>query len=492
MLYTSTRNNQINATSAEAIVQGLSLEGGLFVPQDMPTISADELNLLAGMDYIARADYILSKFLTAKGGWASDDVQQCAAAAYTGTFRHADVAPVVALDDNTDVLELYHGPTCAFKDMALQIMPRLLTRAAQREKPDRELCILVATSGDTGKAALEGFADVPGTRIVVYYPDDGVSPVQKRQMTTQAGENVRVVAVRGNFDDTQNGVKAIFGDSDFVAKAAAEGTDFTSANSINWGRLVPQIVYYFSAYCDLMNSKKITLGEAVNFVVPTGNFGNILAGWYAKQMGLPVHKLVCASNQNRVLADFFAGGTYDRNRPFFCTSSPSMDILISSNLERLLFLLSGQDSAVTADWMQQLAKQGSYVVPVDLLAKLQTEFFGSACDEQQCAAAIAKAWQQQGYLSDPHTAVALHVLDEYRAKTGDQTRSVVVSTASPFKFAGSVLAALGKTVPENEFEALDLLAQVGGVEIPAPLCGLQEKAERFTEVCDKEDMVRYI
>lgn len=492
MLYTSTRNNQINATSAEAIVQGLSPEGGLFVPRNMPAVNAQELAMLAGMNYIARADCILSKFLTAQGGWAVGEVRDCAAAAYGGTFRHEDVAPVVALDDNTDVLELYHGPTCAFKDMALQMMPRLLTRAAQREKPGRELCILVATSGDTGKAALDGFADVPGTRIVVYYPDDGVSPVQKRQMTTQAGDNVRVVAVRGNFDDTQNGVKAIFGDADFVAKAAAEGTDFTSANSINWGRLVPQIVYYFSAYCDLLNSKKITQGELINFVVPTGNFGNILAGWYAKQMGLPVHKLICASNANRVLADFFGTGEYDRNRPFYCTSSPSMDILISSNLERLLFLLSGQNSAVTANWMQQLSQSGSYAVPADLLAALQDEFYGSACDETQCAAALKKAWQQQNYLSDPHTAVALHVLDEYRAKTGDNTRSVVVSTASPFKFAGSVLAALGETVPEDEFKALDLLAQVGGVEIPAPLCGLQEKAERFTEVCDKEDMVQYI
>ncbi|MCL2194680.1 MAG: threonine synthase [Oscillospiraceae bacterium] len=492
MLYTSTRNNNIEVTSAEAIVQGLSSEGGLFVPRCMPSVNAEELGMLAGMDYIARADYILSKFLTAQGGWAAGEVRDCAAAAYGGTFRHADTAPVVTLDDNTDVLELYHGPTCAFKDMALQIMPRLLTRAAQREKPDRELCILVATSGDTGKAALDGFADVPGTRIVVYYPDDGVSPVQKRQMTTQAGDNVHVVAVRGNFDDTQNGVKAIFGDGEFIAKAAAEGTDFTSANSINWGRLVPQIVYYFSAYCDLMNSRKITPGEVVNFVVPTGNFGNILAGWYAKQMGLPVHKLVCASNANRVLADFFAGGTYDRNRPFYCTSSPSMDILISSNLERLLFLLSGQNSAVTADWMAQLSQSGSYAVPADLLAALQGEFYGSACDEAQCAAAIAKAWRERGYLSDPHTAVALHVLEEYRAVTGDQTRSVVVSTASPFKFVGSVLAALGETMPENEFDALDVLAKVAGVQIPAPLRGLQEKPERFTEVCDKEDMAQYI
>jgi len=495
MLYTSTRNNQINATSAQAIVQGLSPEGGLFVPRDIPAVTVDELTALAGMDYIARAEYILSKFLTAQGGWVSDDVLQCATAAYQDTFRHEDVAPVVALDDNTDVLELYHGPTCAFKDMALQIMPRLLTRAAQREKPGRELCILVATSGDTGKAALEGFADVPGTRIVVYYPDDGVSPVQKRQMTTQVGDNVRVVAVRGNFDDTQNGVKAIFGDGDFIAKAAAEGTDFTSANSINWGRLVPQIVYYFSAYCDLMNSKKITQGEAVNFVVPTGNFGNILAGWYAKQMGLPVNKLVCASNANCVLTDFLETGKYDRIREFTSTTSPSMDILISSNLERLLFLLSDCDSAVTADWMAQLSKQGSYVIPQTLHAALQKEFDGYCCSEEECDIAIKKAWEQQGYLSDPHTAVALHALDEYRKDTGDKTRSVVVSTASPFKFAGSVLKALDaldETEPEDEFKALDMLASLANMEIPAPLCGLQQKPERFTEVCDKEQMAAYI
>ena len=492
MLYTSTRDNRVAVTCAKAIADGLSREGGLFLPRHIPKVYLMELGSLAEMDYIERAEYVLSKFLTSVGKWERDEILACAKAAYTGTFSSKAVAPVKKLDDNTEILELFHGPTCAFKDLALQIMPRLLTAAAQKVKPDQELVILVATSGDTGKAALEGFRDVPGTKIVVFYPEQGVSPVQKRQMTTQAGKNVRVVAVRGNFDDTQNGVKSIFGNREYQMAAAARGQEFTSANSINWGRLVPQIVYYFSAYCDLMNKGSIRAGDRINFVVPTGNFGNILAGWYAKQMGLPIKKLICASNQNRVLADFFQSGAYDRNRPFHLTSSPSMDILISSNLERLLYLAARQDSAATAERMRQLALEGRYQISPLMHQQLQKEFFGGSCDEDQCAAAIRRAWETHNYLSDPHTAVALHVLDEYRAATGDSTRSVVVATASPYKFAASVLGALGEVVPANEFEALAALEQKTGNICPEALRGLQRKRERFTDVCDIAEMPKWI
>ena len=493
MLYTSTRDNKVSVTSTQAIAQGLSSEGGLFLPRHIPKLYLMELTSLVEMDYIDRADYILSKFLASEGGWERDEVLNCAKAAYTGTFSAQSPAPVKKLNDNTDVLELFHGPTSAFKDLALQIMPRLLTASAQKVRPEREQVILVATSGDTGKAALEGFCDVPGTRIVVFYPEKGVSPVQKRQMTTQTGENVRVVAVRGNFDDTQNGVKAMFGDKDFMAQAAARGQDFTSANSINWGRLVPQIVYYFSAYCDLIARKRVRPGEKINFVVPTGNFGNILAAWYAKQMGLPVKMLICASNKNRVLADFFLTGQYDRNRPFHLTQSPSMDILISSNLERLLYLTAGQDNAkITAGWMRELSQGGTYKIPQLMHQQLKREFYGGSANERQCAMAIRNAWQAQNYLSDPHTAVALHVLDEYRAATGDKTRAVVVSTASPFKFAASVLDALDQAVPQDEFAALAALVQCTGVACPAPLKGLQEKPERFGEVCNPNEMVNFV
>jgi len=492
MLYTSTRNNKIEVNCAQAIVQGLSPEGGLFLPRNIPKVYLMELGTLAKLDYIYRAEYILSKFLTSVGGWERDEILNCARAAYTNTFRDKAIAPVKKLDDNTHVLELFHGPTCAFKDLALQILPHLLTGAAKKCMPGRQLAILVATSGDTGKAALEGFCDVEGTRIVVFYPEQGVSPMQKRQMITQRGKNVQVVPVRGNFDDTQNGVKAIFADKGYMTRAALRGYEFTSANSINWGRLVPQIVYYFSAYCDLMNEGKIVQGEKINFVVPTGNFGNILAGWYAKQMGLPIKKLICASNANRVLADFFETGKYDKDRPFHCTSSPSMDILISSNLERLLYLAAGQDSKQTAAWMQELGKKGSYQVPEELRRALRREFFGASCDEIQCGMAIAKAWEELDYLADPHTAVALHVLDEYRAKTGDNTRSVVVATASPYKFTNSVLDALGELVPEDELEALAWLEQKSGVEIPAPLRDVHKRRERFHRVCNKEEMKHWV
>jgi len=492
MRYTSTRNSGVDVSAAQAIAKGLSDDGGLFLPREIPQLAAGEIEALAKLDYVGRAEQILTKFLTEEGGWLPGEVRACAEGAYTDSFRDAAVAPVNPLDDNTSVLELYHGPTCAFKDMALQLLPHLLTASAKKIGDEREIVILVATSGDTGKAALEGFRDVPGTKIAVFYPCEGVSPVQKAQMATQEGNNVSAVAVRGNFDDTQTGVKNIFSSPEIKAVLEARGQVFSSANSINWGRLVPQIVYYISAYCDLYQAGKIALGEEINFVVPTGNFGNILAGYYAKSMGLPIAKLICASNRNRILTDFLATGVYDRNRDFYPTTSPSMDILISSNLERLLYLASGQDDKLIAEWMGALSSDGRYEIPAKLLQSLHRDFAGGCCDEAQTAAAIRAVWEKYGFLSDTHTAVALHVLEEYRAQTGDMTQAVVVSTASPYKFAASVLDALEGSSPANEFDALAALEQATGAACPPPLCGLDKKPVRFTTVCDAAQMADYV
>ncbi|MDR2752781.1 MAG: threonine synthase [Oscillospiraceae bacterium] len=491
MQYTSTRDSRVAATSAQAIAQGISAEGGLFLPQSMPRLTMEDIARLAALPYIDRATWVLRQFLTPKGGWANGEVAACVAGAYTGSFSHPSVAPLRPLNHNTDVLELFCGPTSAFKDLALQLLPRLLTASAKKVLGGKEITVLVATSGDTGKAALEGFRDVEGTNIAVFYPVEGVSAVQKRQMVSQPGNNVRVVAVEGNFDDAQTGVKDIFINPALLQAIEAKNQVFSSANSINWGRVVPQVVYYISAYCDLLRAGKIAPGEEINFVVPTGNFGNILAGYFAKEMGLPIAKLICASNQNRVLTDFLQTGVYDRNRDFYLTSAPSMDILISSNLERLLWLANGHDSAQVAEWMQQLRTAGRYKIPGALLQKLQKAFAAGACSQAQCAAAIRGAWEQNGYLSDTHTACALHVLEEYRA-AGDQTRTVVVSTASPFKFAASVLDALGLPPANDEFAALEALEAATGVSCPAPLQGLREKPVRFPQVCAPAAMAEYV
>jgi len=492
MRYTSTRDARVDVTSAQAITRGISPDGGLYLPKSAPALSLWEIKSLAEMDYVGRAEHILSKFLTAEGGWTRDELREHVQGAYTGTFADPAVAPLKDYGEDAHILELFHGPTCAFKDLALQLLPRLLVSAANKTLGgNKEILILTATSGDTGKAALEGFKDVPGTKIVVFYPCDGVSAVQKRQMASQEGSNVRVVGVIGNFDDAQNGVKAIFANENIGVVLATRGKFLSSANSINWGRLAPQIVYYISAYCDLLRAGKITAGEGINFVVPTGNFGNILAAYYAKRMGLPVKKLICASNKNRILTDFFETGVYNRNRPFYTTTSPSMDILISSNLERLLYLAARRDAEQCAGWMRQLGADGRYAVPGELLRSLQTEFVAGSCDEEQCAAAILDAWKKHGYLSDTHTAVALHVLEQYRARTEDATRSVIVSTASPFKFAGSVLEALGEPAPADEFAALDALQAAAGIPCPAPLRGLREKPVRFTETCAPARMAEY-
>ncbi|MDR3314620.1 MAG: threonine synthase [Oscillospiraceae bacterium] len=500
MLYTSTRDSRVRVTAAQAIAQGISREGGLFVPESIPKFAPGELDVLARMDYIGRAEHILAKFLPDDGGaaaWPREEIARCARAAYEGSFASPAVAPlrtIPAGNGALSVLELFHGPTCAFKDMALQLLPHLLTASAAKTQQGKEIIILVATSGDTGKAALEGFRDVPGTRIMVFYPSEGVSAVQKLQMVTQEGDNVLVAGVNGNFDDAQSGVKEIFTDAALRATLAADGRTFSSANSINWGRLVPQIIYYVSAYCDLRNQRRLWPGEALHFAVPTGNFGNILAGYFAKAMGLPIGKLICASNRNRILADFFATGRYDRNRAFYTTLSPSMDILISSNLERLLWLATEGDSEAVAGWMQQLSGAGAYEIPPELLAQLRETFTAGACNDTQTKNTIHQYYNRYGYLADTHTAVALRVLEDYRNATGDASPAIAVSTASPYKFAASVLSAITGAEPGDgdEFAAVAALEALTGVPCPAPLKRLHEKEVRFTDTCSPWKMKEYV
>ena len=487
MMYKSTRNSGVRVSSAQAIAQGISAEGGLFVPESIPALSAEELNSLVGKSYVDRASFVLSKFLT---DFTTEEVESCTHAAYsTQRFRSPAIAPLHELEDGVHILELWHGPTCAFKDMALQILPHLMRVSAGKTADGKEIVILVATSGDTGKAALEGFRDAENTRILVFYPEDGVSPMQKLQMTTQEGKNVAVCAIRGNFDDAQTGVKSIFTNPEIGAKLAENGQMFSSANSINWGRLVPQVVYYISAYCDLLASGKIKMGDPINVVVPTGNFGNILAAYYAKKMGLPLAKLICASNRNRVLTDFIETGLYNRNRPFHTTTSPSMDILISSNLERLLYDLSGCSDTEVRRLMDELSKNGQYTVSGSVMERIHELFAAGWCDDEQTAAAIAGTFKKYGYLCDTHTAVGVHVYNDYRAKTGDTTPTVIASTANPYKFSASVLEALGGDKADwNEFEKVEGLHALTGCEIPAPLASLKGKQPRFTDVCDRDNM----
>lgn len=486
MTYTSTRDNHTIVQSADAISRGISAEGGLFVPTSVPTLTVAELQEIAGYPYARRAQAILSRFLT---DFTEAELTECVTAAYGDNFRDPHIAPLHTLDGHTHVLELWHGPTCAFKDMALQILPHLMRVSAGKTAQGKEIVILVATSGDTGKAALEGFKDAPATKIMVFYPEDGVSPMQKLQMATQEGDNVAVCAIKGNFDDAQTGVKRIFTDPAMGERLAKRNKMFSSANSINWGRLVPQIVYYVSAYCDLMQQGTVRPGDAINVVVPTGNFGNILAAYYAREMGVPIARLICASNRNRVLTDFLETGIYDRNRDFYTTTSPSMDILISSNLERLLYELSGRDDALIRKLMADLSETGRYEVPTALLAKLQALFAAGSCDDAGTADTICAVFNEYDYLVDTHTAVALHVYEDYVAKTGDTTHTVVASTANPYKFSASVLCALGEDDPAlDEFDKIDRLHSVTTCPVPAPLASLRDKAVRFTDVCTKETM----
>lgn len=488
MNYLSTRNNKIKATAAEAIARGISSDGGLFVPEFLPKLSADDFKKLCGMSYPERAAFVLSKFL---GDFTESEVEYCTNGAYKNTFDNDNPAPLYSLDDNTVILELWHGPTCAFKDLALQILPFLLTTSAKKVSKGMETVILVATSGDTGKAALEGFSDVSGTKIMVFYPSEGVSAMQKLQMDTQSGNNVCVTAIKGNFDDAQSGVKKIFTDSKIAEKLSEHNMRFSSANSINWGRLAPQIVYYVSAYCDLLNGKK-DLSDGFNVVVPTGNFGNILAAYYAKQMGVPIHKLICASNANNVLTDFLNTGTYDRNRKFFTTISPSMDILISSNLERMLFELSGRDDSMTVLWQNELKQNGKYTVSDSVKKELDSIFYGGFCDDEKTEKTIKKVFDDYGYLCDTHTAVAVAVYEDYKAATGDDRLSVIASTASPYKFAASVLSALGERSFENEFESVERLSKLTKTAVPRPIEQLKNKKVRFSDCCEAAEMEKAV
>ena len=486
MLYHSTRNEKQTVTAAQAISQGISPEGGLFVPENLPKLDAGTLSALAEKSYVERAEYILGKFLT---DFTEEEIAYCAGSAYTDKKFDTDrIAELKKVCGNTYMLELWHGPTCAFKDMALQILPYLLTVSAKKAAKDKKIVILVATSGDTGKAALEGFKDVPGTQMLVFYPEDGVSNMQKRQMITQEGDNVAVCAIKGNFDDAQTGVKQIFTDPKVVEKLEQNGMMFSSANSINWGRLLPQIIYYVSSYCELLKAGEISMGEKLNVVVPTGNFGNILAAYYAKKMGVPLGKLICASNANNVLTDFIRTGTYDRNRPFHATISPSMDILISSNLERLLYDLSGCSEERIRGWFDSLAKEGKYTVDADVKAGLAEQFYAGCCTDEETKQTIQAVFENCSYLCDTHTAVAVKVAEDYRRETGDQTKTIIASTASPYKFAGHVLSAISSEVPEDDYQQLEALEKVSGMKAPAPLVQLKDKAVRFTGSIDKSQM----
>ena len=478
MLYHSTRSLACQATSAQAVLEGLAPDGGLYMPQALPDF--DWRSCLTGST-LDMATAILTALLP-----DIPNMPQLVHRAYAGKFETEDLTPTVPAGP-FQVLELFRGPTSAFKDVALSMLPQLLTAARDALGVQEEIRILTATSGDTGKAALEGFHDVPGVGICVFYPDGGVSQVQRAQMVTQEGGNVHVCAVRGNFDDAQTGVKQIF--------AACQGKQLpfrlSSANSINIGRLAPQIVYYFRAYRDLLDRGVIQMGQQVNFSVPTGNFGDILAGYLAKQLGLPVGKLLCASNANNVLTDFITTGTYDRRRPLLKTTSPSMDILVSSNLERLLYLLS-QDTALVASLMEQLNREGVYTVPEGLLAAIQDQFWAGCCDDSRAEALMGQIWRDYGYLCDPHTAAGWAAALDYTAQTGDTRPMVVLSTASPYKFPAAVLSALGLDATGDGFDQMDRLQAATGIPIPKNLASLRGKPELHTAVIDKEQMLPYV
>ncbi len=485
MYYVSTRDKLQKVTASAAIAYGLSPDGGLYTPEAVPSMASSALDRLKDMTYQQRVVYLMSVYLD---GYTAAELAGYAAKAYGGgKFDDPAVAPVRQVRDGVYALELWHGPTCAFKDLALQMLPYLLTAALRKEGEKRTACVLTATSGDTGKAALEGFRDVPGTRVLVFYPKDGVAAIQELQMTTQQGNNVGVCAVEGNFDVAQAEVKRIFADPALREELSGRGAFLTSANSINWGRVLPQIVYYVSAYCDMMKSGAIQKGDKVNVCVPTGNFGDILAAWFAKRMGVPLGRLICASNQNNVLTDFIRTGVYDRNRPFYRTISPSMDILVSSNLERLIHAYAYGDDQLVKGYMDDLAQRGRYQVSGDVKRCLDREFSAYCCDDKETGRVIAQLWREDHCLLDPHTAVAMGALGQYRVETGDDTPALVVSTASPFKFCPAVLEALGEK-PVQGLESIEALAKATGLTPPAPLAALSGKPVRFGLTCTKEQM----
>ncbi len=488
-MYISTRGNFNKVQAAEAIKLGMVPPGGLFVPEEIPVLSKEDVLGMAGLSYQEIAKQIIGLYLA---DYSEVEIAQCVSKAYNETnFDRSSVAPLHKLEDGTFILELWHGPTAAFKDMALQIMPHFLFMALQKVKAEKEIVILVATSGDTGKAALEGFKNVPGIKIIVFYPYGGVSKVQELQMSTTDGDNTCVVAVRGNFDDCQNAVKDIFGDQGYNQLLSSKGFELSSANSINWGRLLPQIVYYFSAYANLVKIGDIQAREKVNFVVPTGNFGNILAGYYAFRMGLPVNRLICASNENKVLTDFFATGVYDRNREFITTNSPSMDILISSNLERFLFEITNHDAAKINQWFADLREKGSFEVDRETKAIMDGILSAGSATEQDTLSTIKEVFNSEGYALDTHTAVGVKVYRDYVANTGDSTRSIVEATANPYKFNSSVLEAIqgaGALQGRDEFQILEELHRVTGMEIHPGLKDLDKKPVRHNRVCAKTEI----
>ena len=484
MNYISTRGKDCaGVSSAMAIKRGLATDGGLYMPESIPTFDLDFLREIGQCDYIERCAKVLSLFLEDYG---YEEILEDARGAYGGGKFDPSPAPITELDGKKYMLELWHGPTSAFKDMALQIMPRLFVRALRKCGEEREALILVATSGDTGKAALEGYKDINGVKIKVFYPTGGVSQVQKRQMQSQEGNNVSVVGIVGNFDDAQTGVKKIFSDVEFGKELDRGGVFLSSANSINWGRLVPQIAYYVSAYCDLAEHGVISYGEALDVCVPTGNFGNILACYIAKKMGLPIGKLVCASNKNNVLTDFFVSGEYDRERTFYQTMSPSMDILISSNLERLLYMSFGAQRC--AEYMRELNENGRYKLTNDELEAVRCDFVGYYADEEDCSATIKKVYEKTSRLIDTHTAVAYSAAERYMSDNKTETPMLVVSTASPYKFAGDVLRSLSGKKPEDDLDAPEALLALTGVPIPAPLVKALSSEPRHLGVIDRSEM----
>ena len=476
MEFFSTRNVNEKVSAAQAIAQGLSQEGGLFVPASFPKV---DLDAACKMEYAQLASHILSGYLE---DYDPNFLKRATADTYGAAFG-GKAGQLEHVEGSTYALELWHGPTCAFKDYALQLMPKLLVEAKKNLGRTEQTLILVATSGDTGKAALEGYKNIPGVKILVFYPDSGTSEIQRLQMVTQQGDNVGVYAVKGNFDDAQTGVKRVFADKQLAAELAKKDVRLSSANSINWGRLVPQIVYYFAAYGRLVRNHEIEMGQPVDFCVPTGNFGDILAGYYAKQMGLPVGKLVCASNRNNVLTEFFETGTYNARREFFRTTSPSMDILVSSNLERLLYHITGSDTQVAA-WMADLAEKGSYTVNSTTLETIRADFAAGCASDEEVAQEIKAIYQKVGYLCDPHTAVAFKVAREYQAASQSHNPMVVLSTASPYKFPRDVLTALGAEAPQSDFAAMDGLKALTNVPVPNSLAALRGQQERFNQVIE--------
>lgn len=483
MNYTSTRDNKVSLSASKAILQGLSHDGGLFVPEVMPKLGVS-LDALTEMNYREVAYEVMKQFFT---DFTEEELKYCIDSAYDKKFDTDEIAPLVELKDEY-ILELFHGKTMAFKDMALSILPYLMQVSAKKNNVNNEIVILTATSGDTGKAALAGFADVPGTSIIVFYPKDGVSPIQKQQMLTQEGDNTNVVGIEGNFDDAQTGVKKIFNDKELAEKMNKNGYQFSSANSINIGRLVPQVVYYFYSYKTLLKNGKIKSGDKVNFVVPTGNFGNILAAYYAKEMGLPVNKLICASNENKVLYDFFKNGTYDKNREFILTSSPSMDILVSSNLERLIYFMTGRDAEKTKEYMDSLSSKGVYSVSAESFANAG-EFYGGFATEDEDKATIKAVFEKEHYVLDTHTAVAVTVYNKYVADTGDKTPTIVDSTASPYKFTKSVMEAIDpKYADKGDFELVSELEKISGVPVPKAVSEIITAPVRHNRICAADKM----